>query len=142
MSYRMACAIGDRIAAIASLAGADFAGEMDCVPPAPVSVLQIHGTLDDTIAYDGLPSAYPSARATVIRWAGRAGCDTTMPTVLPPLDLESALTGSETTVEQWSTGCMPGLDAELWTIEDGGHIPPLTAQWMPTLAGWLLRHQR
>src|SRR5438552_1413322 len=44
MTYRMACTHADRIAAIASLAGATFANPADCGPSGPVAVLQIHGT--------------------------------------------------------------------------------------------------
>ena len=62
MSYRMACELSDRIAAIVSLAGSDFIGDMDCVPTQPVSVLQVHGDMDETIGYAGT-AGYPSARA-------------------------------------------------------------------------------
>jgi polyhydroxybutyrate depolymerase len=141
MSYRMACELGDRVTAIASLAGSDFATATECVPDAPVSVLQVHGTLDATIVYEG-NAYYPSARAAVTRWAERAGCDPATSTRLDPLDLESTIPGAETVVERFATGCDSGLDAELWTIEGGGHIPTWTDAWMDSLAGWLLRHSR
>jgi polyhydroxybutyrate depolymerase len=141
MSYRMACELADRVAAIASLAGSDFAGEMDCVPARPVSVLQIHGDADATVSYAGTVY-YPGARAVAVRWARRAGCDVDAVTMLDRLDLDAALPGAETRVERWETGCMEGYDAELWTIEGGAHIPLLTRDWMPALAGWLLRHRR
>ena len=53
MSYAMACAHADLIAAIASLAGATFANPADCAPTVPVAVLQIHGTADDTVVFKG-----------------------------------------------------------------------------------------
>jgi polyhydroxybutyrate depolymerase len=54
MSYRLACEASETFVAIASLAGAAFADPGDCVPAEfPVSVLQVHGTLDETIGYDG-----------------------------------------------------------------------------------------
>ena len=68
MSYRMACEHADTIAGIASLAGATFADTADCTPSEPVSVLQVHGTSDETIKYDGGSIAsvdYPSAPQTV-----------------------------------------------------------------------------
>ena len=141
MSYRMACELSDRITAIASLAGSDFRNETDCVPDRAVSVLQVHGTDDETIAYEGT-TAYPSARASAARWAERAGCDPTAMTTGAPLDLESALEGAETTVEQLRTGCMPGVDAELWTIVGGTHIPALERTWGEAVYGWLSTHQR
>jgi len=141
MSYRMACELSDRITAIVSLAGADFLGDMDCVPTRPLSVLQVHGTLDTSVAYGGT-AAYPSARATVTRAATRAGCDPMAVQTLDPLDLDTTLPGSETRVERWSTGCTAGLDAELWTIEAGLHIPTFGPSWMPSIMGWMLRHHR
>ena len=141
MSYRMACELSARITAIASLAGGDFIGASDCVPSQPVSVLQVHGTLDETIGYAGT-GGYPSARATVMRWAERAGCEPTMSTSGTPLDLLTSLPGDETTVEQWTTGCDAGLDAALWSIEGGSHIPGFNSAWPTSVAAWLLRHRR
>ena len=53
MSYRMACDHADVVASIASLAGATFLDPNDCVPTEPVHTLQIHGTNDDVILYNG-----------------------------------------------------------------------------------------
>jgi polyhydroxybutyrate depolymerase len=141
MSYRMACELSERITAIVSLAGADFAGEMDCVPGQGVSVLQVHGTMDDSVDYTGTP-LYPSAREAAARWAGRNGCDASASAMGAPLDLVDGLPGAETTVEQWRTGCTAGLDAELWTIVDGSHIPVFNDAWPSAVADWLLRHRR
>jgi polyhydroxybutyrate depolymerase len=68
MSYRMACDHADQIAAIASLAGAMFSDVSKCAPSQPVSVLQIHGTADDTVLFDGDQIAgqgYPGAKTTI-----------------------------------------------------------------------------
>ncbi len=141
MSYRMACEIPERITAIVSLAGADFRTDMDCVPSQGVSVLQVHGTLDASVDVAGTPG-YPSARDAVVRWAGRNGCDVAGSAVAAPLDLVDALAGEETSVEQWRSGCAAGLDAELWTIADGSHIPVFNDAWPTLVADWLLRHRR
>jgi polyhydroxybutyrate depolymerase len=141
MSYRMACELSERITAIVSLAGADFAGEMDCVPGQGVSVLQVHGTMDDSVDYAGTP-VYTSARDAALRWAGRNGCDVGASATGTPLDLVDGLPGDETTVEQWRTGCTAGLDAELWTIANGSHIPVFNDAWPNAVADWLLRHRR
>lgn len=140
MSYRMACEISDRVAAIMSLAGSDYAGEMDCVPSADVSVLQVHGTMDDTILYAGT-AGYPSARDAVVRWAERAGCAETA-VMGTALDVDVSLEGAETQVETWSAGCTSGRDYALWTIENGGHIPSFNRMWMPAVADWILAHRR
>lgn len=141
MSYRMACKMSDEVTAIASLAGADYATEAECGATEPVSVLQVHGTLDALVAYGG-SAFYPSAPEAVERWATYAGCDTTMPTTLDPLDLETNLIGAETTVRRYETGCAEGIDTELWTIEGGSHVPIFNDSWAPTLIGWLLRHSK
>jgi polyhydroxybutyrate depolymerase len=44
----MACEASDVVTAIVSLAGATFATKDECTPTEPVSVLQIHGTADET----------------------------------------------------------------------------------------------
>jgi polyhydroxybutyrate depolymerase len=141
MSFRMACAMAGEVTAIASLAGATFATEAECGATEPVSVLQVHGTLDGSVDYDG-NALYPSAPVAVERWATRAGCDVTMPTTLAPLDLDVDLPGAETTVARYETGCTAGLDAELWTIVDGSHIPSFHDTWAPTLVEWLFRHEK
>ncbi len=140
MSYRMACELAPRISAIASLAGSDYLNETDCEPTQPVSVLQIHGDADATIAYAGTAGAYPSAVDTVARWAGRASCDA-MSQVGDPMDLESMIAGSETTVDRYVDGCV-GAQAELWTIVGGGHIPTITDAFAPSLFDWFLAHRR
>ncbi len=141
MSYRMACERPDRISAIASLAGSDFLGDTDCVPAQPVSVLQIHGDLDDTIFYDGVAAGYPSAEAVVERWAGRAGCDVSAPADGAPLDLDVGVDGEETTVRSYTTGCA-GAEAGLWRIVGGGHIPGITNAFTPSVLDWLEAHAR
>jgi polyhydroxybutyrate depolymerase len=141
MSYRMACERAGRIAAIASLAGSSFVDEMDCHASEPVSVLQIHGDMDDTVAYDGDASA-PGAEELVTRWATRAGCDTTMPETLAPFDLDTTVDGDETLVTRYGAGCAAGLDAELWRIAGGGHIPIVAEDFATRLSQWLLRHAK
>ena len=138
MSYRMACDAADRITAIASLAGSTFFDPARCDPARPVSVLQIHGTLDATIRYEGFSGAYHSALDTVQRFADRAGC--TSDALGDPIDFESVIAGNETTTRDWS-GCSAGVDAALWSIEGGGHIPPLSGTAMDDVLDWLLTHE-
>lgn len=127
MSYRMACGLSDRIASIASLAGATFDDPAKCTPDEPVSVLQVHGTADGTIAYDGgtipvVGTSFPGARTSVTTWADYNGCDGTLQPDGTTLDLEATLAGEETTVDVFG-GCPDGVAVQLWTIENGAHIP-------------------
>jgi polyhydroxybutyrate depolymerase len=141
MSYRMACELSDRVAAIMSLAGADFSSDEDCVPTQAVSVLQVHGDADETISFEGT-AAYTSALDSAKRWALRAGCDDTE-TEGEMIDLESKLEGAETVVTEWKTGCEAGHDAALWRIAGGGHLPVFEqTNWMPAVSDWLLSHKR
>lgn len=137
MSYRMACDAADRITAIASLAGSTFFDPARCDPVRPVSVLQIHGTADSTIRYDGFTGGYPSAPDTVQRFADRAGC--TSDALGDPIDFDSRVAGDETTTRTWS-GCDGAVDAALWSIVDGGHIPPLAEGATDAILDWLLAH--
>jgi polyhydroxybutyrate depolymerase len=139
MSYRMACERSSRIRAIVSLAGSDYLNDDDCVPDESVSVLQIHGDLDPTILYGGAAGAYPSAADVVARWAGRAGCDASMSAAGDALDLETSVAGRETEVLRYEAGCN-GDEAELWSIRGGGHIPGLSAEFMPAVLDWLAAH--
>ena len=54
MSYNLACNLSSRIAAIVSVTGS-FSSEMlaDCNPEHPTPVMQIHGTLDPTVPFNG-----------------------------------------------------------------------------------------
>jgi polyhydroxybutyrate depolymerase len=144
MSYRMACDHADKIAAIVSLAGAMPLDTSLCQPSAPVAVLQIHGTADDTILYDGgsTLSKYPSAQQSVDAWVNSNGCNKTPDLSSPPLDLDTGLAGDETSVSQWKAGCQPGGDVELWTLEGGGHIPALSSNFAPGVIDFLLSHPK
>lgn len=132
MSYRMACESMPGLRAIAPVAGATFSDPAKCEGARPVSVLHIHGTADRTIRYaggggrDGRPS-YPGAEESVHRWATRAGCDMEAAETMPSMDLVEALPDEETDVTSYDTGCDNGLKVELWTIEDGGHVPGFNA---------------
>lgn len=141
MSYRMACDATLEIAAIASLAGATWLDESQCMAMGNMSVLEIHGTADTSVIYDGTPY-YPGARQSVERWATRAGCDLAMTAIGAPLDLDSTLAGTETDVRTWQTGCAAGIDDALWTMNGAGHIPPIQSDFAEHVITWLLTHHR
>lgn len=149
MSYRLACEASETFVAIASLAGAAFADPEDCTPADfPVSVLQVHGTLDDTIRYDGGTvggrggASYPSASRSVSTMAERLGCDIDAAASGEDLDLEINLEGAESTSLEYAASCAPGTNAALWTIIDGGHIPVLNPDGTEEMLRWLLSHDR
>ena len=140
MSYRLACEGIPRLAAIASLAGTSFSDPSRCAFASPVSVLQIHGTADRVIAYDGSTGEqeYAGAEEVALRWAALARCDLTEPETLPPLDLDQDLDGPETTRTRYRTGCRNDATIELWTMVQGAHVPHLTPDFGQRLLEWLL----
>ncbi|GAA3199149.1 alpha/beta hydrolase family esterase [Dactylosporangium siamense] len=144
MAYRMACEHADTVTAIVSLAGAVADDATGCAPSRPVGVLQIHGTADDTIRFDGGRNGgrpYPSAATGVERWRRLNGCsDQTTP--VAKLDLEAVLPGAETTVTSYRSGCRDGGQVVLWTIKDGGHVPQLSAAFTPAVIDHLLSQHR
>lgn len=151
MSYRMACEAAGTFAAIASLAGATYVDPSQCAPSEPVSVLQVHGTADDTIAYDGgklpfMADAFPGARDTVSMWAQYDGCGATATPLDGGFDFEQSIPGTETGAESFD-GCPPGIAVELWTIEGGTHIPDIVTPTVPypltaAMVDFLLAHPK
>src|SRR5205085_1686523 len=57
MAARLGCQLGSRIAAIAPVAGG-YRSLPQCKPTRPLSVLEIHGTADPVVPYDGKPPDY------------------------------------------------------------------------------------
>ncbi len=149
MSYRLACEASEVFTGIVSLAGATYADMTLCAPATqPVSVLQVHGTADDTILYDGgnLGVAgvgdYPSAEGSVRQHAAIAGCDVDAAVDGATRDIDAQIAGDETTTRVWGTGCAPGTAFELWTIPGGVHIPPITRTAGREMIAWLFALDR
>jgi polyhydroxybutyrate depolymerase len=118
MAHRLACVIGDRLAAIASLAGAGPDPGQPCAATSPIGVLEAHGDRDPIVAYQGgrvfgdpRLLAHPAARETLDGWASRLGCRATR--------TDSAVGAAGARVTR-AAGCRSG-SAELWTIAGGGH---------------------
>ena len=148
MSYRFACEQADLVAALVSLAGATFADPADCAPSEPVSVVQIHGTADDVIRYEGGTldnGSYPGAETTAETWATYDGCDETSSPLSAKVDVDADLADgadpAETTVAEWS-GCKSGAAVQLWTIPDGGHVPPISPTFADSVMDFLADHPK
>ena len=143
MSYRTAYEHSGTIAAIASLAGANHADERSA-PDSTVHVLQIHGTEDGTIAYDGdeiQGNPYPSAVESVTRWAEYNGCNTDGGE-RELRDLDASIEGHESSVLSFGQGCKAGGSSELWTIDGGSHVPNLSETFSEQVVEWLMAHPK
>lgn len=112
MSYRLACELSDRIAAIASVTG--LHAFSPCNPERPVPVLQIHGTADPVVPYAGIPS-------TISQWVSRNDCPATPEIVdLPDIDTTD---NSTVTVSKYFP-CEDSTEVILYTINGGEHTWP------------------
>jgi polyhydroxybutyrate depolymerase len=140
MSHRMACDHAGLVTAIVSLAGMVTSKPEQCKPSRGVTVLQIHGTKDETISYDGGFNGgqpYPSALDTVAFWRKLNGCGEQEADASAPLDLERAIEGAETTVTGYRAGCRDGARVELWSIKEGRHVPALSDRFTPAVMDFL-----
>jgi len=145
MAHRMGCDSADLVAAFASLAGQVPTDPAVCQPARALAALQVHGTADEAIAYDGdttppIDPHIPSAHQTIAVWGRNNGCGALVPTVRT-LDLSLQVDGDETTVEAFD-GCPAGIDVELWTMHDVRHWPSPTPNFMALLYGFLATHPR
>lgn len=143
MSYRMACEDADRIAGLVSLAGATWEDRSACAPTSPVHVLQVHGTRDETILFDGdcpLGTCYPGVKETLTDWSTYNGC-APEPIAVGELDLDAAVDGAETRQIQVER-CAEGGSVALWRMSRSGHIPDLTPAFAEEVVRWLFAHPK
>jgi polyhydroxybutyrate depolymerase len=144
MSHRMACEHPELIAGFVSLAGSNWSDPAKCTPKEPVNVLQVHGTKDPLIKYEGGPRrgfVHPGAEGSLAIWAMRNGCKGALVPKKKELDLESEIKGPETEVLAYE-GCSASGATELWRMREGGHLPKFTAAWAPSIVDWLLAHPK
>jgi polyhydroxybutyrate depolymerase len=140
MAFRMACDHADQVTAIVSLNGATWNDAGRCRPSEPVSVLAIHSSSDETVAFTGGAlggAVYPSAAGTVARWLGynrcaEAGRDA------PALDLVTDLPAAETSVRTYVQSCARGSTVQAWTINGGTHVPRMGPAFAPAVTDFML----
>lgn len=120
MSYRLACELGDRIAAIASVAGTMTDGSLTgCQPLRNIPVMHIHGTNDMVVFYNG-GFGNASVNSVLAFWRGADECPA-VPTIvnLPDLVIE----GSTVQQQTW-TPCSDSTEVTFYKITGGGHTWP------------------
>jgi polyhydroxybutyrate depolymerase len=131
MAARLGCELSQDIAAIAPIAGG-YSTLPTCQPVRPVSVLEIHGTADTTVPYEGKgPEHAGAVLSYVFAWASRDGCAS------QPSKLKIALH----TVRYLWTSCRGGSTVEHLRIYGGGHGFPeaagaeISSGGPPTISG-------
>lgn len=121
MSYRLACELSHRIAAVASVTGSmTDSTRFYCQPPRPVPAMQVHGTTDPIVNYNGLFTSMP-VENVVSFWVNYNQC--TVPadtTVIPNTNTADNCTAIKLEYTNGSGG------AEVWfyKIDNGGHTWP------------------
>lgn len=121
MSYHLACRVSDRIAAIASVTGSmSTFTSSTCNPQRPVPVMQIHGTQDNVVSYNG--SGFSLSMDEVISyWVNHNNCNTT-PTIynIPDTNMDDQSTAEHRVYRDGDDG----VNVEFFRIEGGGHTWP------------------
>ena len=125
MSYSVACALSDKIAAVASVAGLMTDDLLaNCGSTRAVPVLQIHGTEDMVVPWEGddqCEGGIASVDEIIAFWRGLANCDEEFNEIAFP-DLDPS---DECTAKMWSyNNCDTDEMIKLIVVEGGGHSWP------------------
>jgi len=132
MAALAACELSSRFAAFASIAGG-YASLQPCQSTNPVSVVEVHGTADGSVPYNGYP---PDGAGAVLpwlaAWRGHDGCEG-----------PAAVSSIAPRVERYAwTHCAEGTAVEHFEISGGNHqlpggLPPDRGQTSTISATWL-----
>lgn len=123
MSYELACKMSNRIAAVASVTGSMLTTRITaCNPGRPVPALQIHGTADPTVPYNGSAlNRFAPIELVVNFWVQNNGCNPT-PLIIPVPNTNT--TDLSTAERRLFTGGQRGSTVEFYKVENGGHTWP------------------
>jgi polyhydroxybutyrate depolymerase len=131
MTYTLACALADRIAAAAAIiTGMTDLQRDDCRPARPVPIVVIAGTKDTTQPYDGMRFATGrllSVPDTMEYWRMQHGCTAQSERLLPQRDPAGR---SRITLVEWGE-CQSGARLLLYRVANGGHQLPSTVSGNP-----------
>jgi polyhydroxybutyrate depolymerase len=131
MAHRLACELANVITAVASVSGAFVV--TTCQPARPISVLEVHGTADQTTPLTGgvLGVDSPPVPTFMSDWAQRDGCSGN------PVQSSSGIAKTS----QW-TGCRGNTTVRLDLVSGGHHtwfgsnIDPVTGEPTSTDIVW------
>ncbi len=124
MSYDLACFLSDKIAAIASVTGSMVQSHVsNCQAQHPTPIMQIHGTTDPTVSYDGKGGIIGSIHidSLVNFWVKFNKCNISpTKTNLPDIN-----TADKCTVEHYLyPNGKNGVSVEFYKVIGGGHTWP------------------
>lgn len=121
MSFKLACELSDRIAKIASVTGSmNTTLQGTCTPTKPIPMMQIHGTADPTVAYNGSVGVM-AIEDVVDYWVDKNNCDS-VPSIF---NLPDVNTADNSTVERFTyANGDASSEVIFYKITGGGHTWP------------------
>jgi polyhydroxybutyrate depolymerase len=121
MSHTLACESTNRFAAIASVTGSmTILQKATCNPTRPIPVLQIHGTSDPTVPYNGTSTFLP-IETLVNDWVARNQCNSTpINTPIPDINTTDGCTAE---TFNYNT-CADNTQVLFYKITNGAHTWP------------------
>ncbi|MDZ4663602.1 MAG: T9SS type A sorting domain-containing protein [Bacteroidota bacterium] len=120
MSYYLACNLPNRFAAIASVTGSMLNGWFTCIPGRPFPVMEIHGTNDATVPYNG-DATFANIDSVVKKWRTYNNCNSIPITYSVP---NTNTTDGATAISYRYTGGTNGAEVELYKVANGAHTWP------------------
>jgi polyhydroxybutyrate depolymerase len=143
MSYRLACELSEKIAAIAPVDGSiSYLMFPECSPSRPVSVLAINNLNDPLVPYEGGDingkirriklGKVLSVNESVEFWVNRNKCSTN-PVVTEEPDRDPG-DGTRVIRKHYPDG-IEGSEVILYSVEGGGHTWPGGLQYLPA---WII----
>ena len=121
MSYHLACNLSSKIAAIASVTGSMSKETYeDCNPTHSTSILQVHGTIDATVPFEGNSAlGMRSINDVMDYWKLYDACD------IEPISIVTDYFDIEISVQHDTyLNCLNDVQVELYKIEGMGHRWP------------------
>ena len=121
MSYHLACNLSSKIAAVASVTGSMSKETYeDCNPTHSTSILQVHGTIDATVPFEGNSAlGMRSINDVMDYWKLYDACD------IEPISIVTDYLDIEISVQHDTyLNCLNDVQVELYKIEGMGHRWP------------------
>ena len=129
MSFHLACNLSNRIAAVGSVTGAMVPATMSgCNATHPTPIIQIHGTSDGTVPYNGGAGWSVSIPNILTHWATYNNCDAApVVTNVPNINTMDGSTVEKTVYEN-GDNC---TEVVHFKVTNGGHTWPGSALNIP-----------
>ncbi|MDA8542112.1 hypothetical protein N9K97_05155 [Gammaproteobacteria bacterium] len=126
MSYHLACNLSSKIAAVASVTGSMSSETYEsCNPDHPTSILQVHGSIDVTVPFQGNSAlGMRSVNDVMDYWKLYNACDVDPTSIITDyFDIEIAVQ------HDTYSNCLNDVNVELYKIEGMGHTWPYKGRY-------------